>query len=126
MIAAFFALGLYNSTPILSTTHLMTAEEMKGFSCAWTVPFAARAFFEKMQCQGVEEEMVRVIVNGRVVPLESCGADQMGSCTLSKFVESLSFARGGGRWDQCFIDAQQGGELVNGGAMSDGGVRETS
>ena len=104
----------------------MTAEEMKGFSCAWTVPFAARAFFEKMQCRGVDEEMVRVLVNGRVVPLESCGGDQMGRCTLSRFVESLSFARDGGRWDQCFIDAQKGGELVNGETFGDDGGGETS
>ena len=126
MIAAFFALGLYNGTPTLSTSHLMTAEEMKGFSCAWTVPFAARAFFEKMQCRGVDEEMVRVLVNGRVVPLESCGGDQMGRCTLSRFVESLSFARDGARWDQCFIDTQKGGELVNGETFGDEGVGEKS
>ena len=129
MVAAFFALGLYNSTPTLSTSHLMTVEEMRGFSSAWTVPFAARAFFEKMQCPGMEEDMVRVLVNGRVVPLKSCGGDQMGRCTLSKFVESLSFARGGGRWDQCFNDTHQSGISgghVNGGTLTESRSGETS
>jgi len=102
MTAIFAALGLYNSTPPLSATDLMTVEEMKGYSAAWTVPFAARAVFEKMACSGVEDEMVRVIVNGRVLPLEMCGSDALGRCRLSKFIESLGFAKGGGLWDQCF------------------------
>lgn len=102
MTAAFAALGLYNSTPPLSKTELMTIEEMNAYSAAWTVPFAARAFFEKMQCEGVDEELVRVLVNGRVLPLEMCGGDALGRCPLSRFVDSLSFAQGGGHWDQCF------------------------
>ena len=106
MTAVFAALGLYNSTPPLSTTGLMTVEEMKGYSAARTVPFAARTVFEKMRCHGVEEEMVRVIVNGRVVPLETCEGDALGRCTLSRFVESLSFARDGGHWDRCFEDTE--------------------
>ena len=126
MVAAFFALGLYNSTPSLSTSRLMTVEEMKGYSAAWTVPFAGRSFFEKLQCRGVGEEMVRVLVNGRVVPLEACGGDELGRCKLSKYVESLSFARGGGRWDQCFSDTQEGGELVDGNKLSEHGDVGTS
>jgi len=102
MTAFFAALGLYNSTPPLSTSKLMTIEEMRGYSAAWTVPFAARTFIEKMRCGGVEEEMVRVIVNGRVLPLETCGGDTFGRCTLGRFIDSLSFAREGGHWDQCF------------------------
>ena len=109
MTAVFAALGLYNSTPPLSTSRLMTLDETKGYSAAQTVPFAARAFFEKMQCDGMQEEMVRVLVNGRVLPLETCGGDGLGRCSLSKFVESLSFARGGGRWEQCFM---QKGEIA--------------
>ena len=104
MTAVFAALGLYNSTPPLSTSSLTTVTEMKGYSAAWTVPFAARTFFEKMQCDGVDEEMVRVLINGRVLPLEFCAGDSMGRCMLSTFVESLSFARGGGHWDQCFSE----------------------
>lgn len=108
MTAVFGALGLYDVTPSLLTTELMTIEETQGYSAAWTVPFAARAIFEKMNCSGMKEEMVRVLVNGRVLPLELCEADALGRCTLSQFVGSLSFARSGGRWDQCFANAELG------------------
>lgn len=73
-----------------------------GYSSSWTVPFSARMYVEKMKCTGQSEELVRVIVNDRVVPLETCGGDEFGRCGLSKFVESLSFARNGGDWDSCF------------------------
>ena len=102
MTAVFAALGLYNSTLPLSRNQMMTVEEMHGYSAAWTVPFAARAYFEKLKCEGEDEEMVRVLVNERVLPLESCGGDILGRCTLSAFVESLGFAQAGGHWDQCF------------------------
>lgn len=105
MTAVFAALGLYNSTPPLNTTHAMTLEETKGYSAAWTVPFAARAYFEKLQCEGEEEEMVRVLMNGRVLPLKSCGGDALGRCTLGAFVESLGFAQAGGLWSQCFRES---------------------
>lgn len=105
MTAVFAALGLYNSTAPLSTTHAMTLAETKGYSAAWTVPFAARAYFEKLQCEGEEEEMVRVLVNGRVLPLKSCGGDALGRCTLGAFVESLGFAQAGGLWNQCFRES---------------------
>jgi len=48
--------------------------------------------------------LVRVIVNDRVVPLQRCGADKLGRCTVSAFVESLAFAQEGGDWDQCKAD----------------------
>lgn len=102
MTAVFAALGLYNTTLPLSTTYKMTEQEMHGYSAAWTVPFAARVYFEKLQCEGEDEDMVRVLVNGRVLPLESCGGDALGRCTLNAFVGSLGFAQAGGRWDQCF------------------------
>lgn len=110
MTTVFSALGLYNSTPLLSTAHTMTVEEMHGYSAAWTVPFAARAYFEKLQCEGTEEELVRVLMNGRVLPLESCGGDALGMCTLGRFIESLGFARAGGHWNQCF---ERSGETDN-------------
>ncbi|KAK6405100.1 hypothetical protein LTR95_018802 [Oleoguttula sp. CCFEE 5521] len=93
MTAIFSALGLYNTTttPMLSNTTVVEAEQEGGYSAAWTVPFAARAYFEKLQCRGEREEFVRVIVNDRVQALEQCGGD------------SLGFARSGGAWDQCFV-----------------------
>ncbi|KAL8869994.1 MAG: hypothetical protein Q9174_003855 [Haloplaca sp. 1 TL-2023] len=102
MTAIFAALGLYNATSPLSNTSITTPGESGGYSAAWTVPFAGRAYFEKMKCGGASEELVRVIVNGRVQPLESCGGDALGRCTLPRFIESLSFAAAGGKWDQCF------------------------
>ncbi|TQS36948.1 hypothetical protein Golomagni_02592 [Golovinomyces magnicellulatus] len=101
MISILAALGLYNSTPPLSNSTLLDAISLKGFSTSWAVPFAARIYIEKMKCKDLDEELVRILVNDRVVPLETCGADALGRCTLSSFIDSLSFAKAGGRWDQC-------------------------
>lgn len=97
----FFALGLFNATPLLSNTTVESLQETDYYSAAWTVPFAARAYFEKLTCLGYEEELVRVIVNDRVMPLTSCGGDSLGRCKLGEFVDSLSFDKEGGLWDQC-------------------------
>ena len=102
MTAIFSALGLYNSTQPLSNHTLTSPGQNHGYSSSWTVPFGARAYFEKMQCNGIGEEFVRVLVNDRVLPLSSCGGDSSGRCTLAAFVNSLSFAAEGGKWDECF------------------------
>ncbi|KAI7914989.1 phytase [Pyricularia oryzae] len=105
MLGIYAALGIYNATAPDSVPkkERRSAQELSGFSSSWAVPFAARMFVEKMTCAGQNEELVRILVNDRVTPLQNCDADSMGRCTLSKFVESLSFARSGGRWDQCFV-----------------------
>ena len=103
MTAIFAALGLYNGTANLANTTVIEAEEANGYSAAWTVPFAARAYFEKMRCHGHGEELVRVIINDRVLPLGQCDGDSLGRCTLSAFIDSLGFASSGGNWDQCFV-----------------------
>lgn len=102
MTGIFSALGLYNATKPLSNTTIETAQEASGYSASWTVPFGGRAYFEKMQCSGENEELVRVIVNDRVVPLDQCGGDTLGRCKLNAFIESLSFAQDGGQWASCF------------------------
>ncbi|KAK2021589.1 acid phosphatase [Colletotrichum zoysiae] len=104
MMGIYGALGLYSKTPRLSKTKRMSLLETKGFSSSRLVPFAARMYVEKMRCGSLEEEeeMVRVLINDRVVPLVGCGADELGRCRLSSFVESQRFARSGGLWDQCF------------------------
>ncbi|EME48564.1 hypothetical protein DOTSEDRAFT_76167 [Dothistroma septosporum NZE10] len=102
MTAIFSAIGLYNGTAPLSNTSVTEAQNTNGYSAAWTVPFGARAYFEKMQCFGSREEFVRVIVNDRVQPLKQCGGDVLGRCTLSKFIDSLGFAKSNGHWNQCF------------------------
>jgi len=93
MTAIFSALGLYNGSRPLPNTTVAEAGQAKGYSAAWTVPFAARAFFEKMRCGGRDGELVRVVVNDRVLPLTQCGGDQLGRCTLAEFIDSLGFAR---------------------------------
>lgn len=105
MEAIFAALGLYNATSPLPMKSIQDAADSDGFSASWTVPFAARMYVEKMVCEEKEEddEYVRVIVNNRAMPLHTCGADDLGRCTLPDFVQSLSFARNGGFWDKCFI-----------------------
>jgi hypothetical protein len=105
MTAIFAALGLYNSTKPLANSTIEGTNVTSGFSAAWTVPFAARMYVEKLTCDGEEEESVRVIINDRVMPLGFCGGDEDGKCALSKFVQSQSFARGGGHWDQCFANS---------------------
>lgn len=104
MISILSALGVYNATVPLPASRMGTAEELKGYSAAWTVPFGARIYFEKMECDGQDGEFVRILVNDRVIPLQNCGADEMGRCKLDAWVESLSFARHNGRWDQCFLE----------------------
>ena len=110
MTSAFAALGLYDQTPKLETERVMSVQEMGGYSASWTVPFAGRAIFEKMQCAGIKEEMIRVIVNERTLPLRSCGGDDLGRCSLNRFVDNLGFARRGGRWDDCFKASGSGVE----------------
>lgn len=103
MTSVYGALGLYSDTKNLPAKYKVSPSESHGYSAAWTVPFAGRMYVEKMQCGGPdEEELVRVLINDRVVPLGGCDADSLGRCGLGAFVESLSFARGGGLWDQCF------------------------
>ncbi|KAF3766776.1 hypothetical protein M406DRAFT_79318 [Cryphonectria parasitica EP155] len=115
MTGIFFAMGLYNHTAMLSNTTRESVEQLDWYSASWTVPFGARMYVEKMVCnsnsspaqqahkrEATEEELVRVLINGRVRPLENCGADALGRCTLSNFVNSLSFAREGGHWSSCF------------------------
>ncbi|KAI0152394.1 phosphoglycerate mutase-like protein [Hypoxylon sp. NC0597] len=103
MMDIYGALGLYNLTEPLPGDRRISPQQAKGFSASWAVPFAARLYVEKMTCGGNEEEFVRILVNDRVIPLQNCGADALGRCTLSRFVESQSFARNGGHWDQCFV-----------------------
>lgn len=104
MISIFSAMGLYNlsMTPALSKTRQHDAQDLGGFSASWAVPFAARMYVEKMQCEDEEEELVRVLINDRVVPLQGCDADVLGRCRVRTWVESLGFARSNGLWKKCY------------------------
>jgi len=110
MTGVLGALRLYEGAiGKVSNTTRRSPAELGGFSAGWTVPFAGRVYFEKMKCgrpqnggKKTDEELVRILVNDRVVPLVGCDADELGRCTLEKFVDSMEFARKGGRWDLCF------------------------
>lgn len=102
MVSIFFALGLYNGTQPLPQHSAESARQADGYSAAWAVPFAARAYVEMMQCPTEREPLVRVLVNDRVMPLHRCKADAMGRCRRDEFVRGLSFARSGGNWETCF------------------------
>jgi hypothetical protein len=105
MVSIFSALGLYNSTTLLPKDHIVPAIKAHGYSSTWVVPFGARMYVEKLECgasrNDKRDEYVRVLVNDRVMSLETCGGDEYGLCRLEDFVESLSFAAAGGHWDRC-------------------------
>lgn len=102
MTSVYGAMGLYDATRDLPVKYVVPPTQTGGYSASWTVPFAARMYVEKMQCGGDGRQWVRVLVNDRVMALNTCQADHLGRCELDAFIESLSFARHGGHWDECF------------------------
>ena len=102
MVGVFSALNLFANTEPMSNSTIRSPQQMKGFAASWAVPFAARAFIEKLQCGQKAEEKVRIILNDRVMPLHGCENDNFRMCKLEDFLGSLDFARDGGRWDRCF------------------------
>ncbi|KAF3072426.1 3-phytase A [Trichoderma lentiforme] len=104
MSSIFAALGLFNSTMELPLKYKLSPRRLHGFSASWVVPFGARMYLEKMQCSDASEELVRVILNDRVVPLRTCNSDRLGRCKLSGFIDSLKFVRSGGLWNECPYD----------------------
>ncbi|KAG8529702.1 uncharacterized protein KY384_005183 [Bacidia gigantensis] len=85
------ALGLFDKTPPLSLSGITDIDKDAGFTAARVVPFAARFAIEKMTCQ--QGEMIRVLVNERVMPLDSfegCGLNKDGLCAKVAFMTHLS------------------------------------
>lgn len=104
MTSVYGALGLYEMSPGLPVDHKVPPTKAEGYSAAWTVPFGARMYVEKMVCDGNQDyELVRILVNDRVVPIPGCDVDKYGRCKLPDFLAGLSFAKGGGHWDQCQV-----------------------
>lgn len=99
----YAALGIFNNTAMLSNTTYESLVDTKGYSAATTVPFAGRGYFEHMVCKadGAQETYVRLIINDAVQPLVGCGADSLGRCTLSAFVDAQAFSAQNGLWNQC-------------------------
>ncbi|PPQ73830.1 hypothetical protein CVT26_012145 [Gymnopilus dilepis] len=71
-------------------------------------PFSARMVVERLSCgtkgQKKTRSFVRILVNDALQPLEFCGGDKDGLCTLDAFVESQAYARnnGNGDFEKCF------------------------
>ncbi|KAK2028645.1 histidine acid phosphatase, partial [Colletotrichum zoysiae] len=103
LVSIFSAMGLFDEGKPLSKTEMTPLAETAGFTMSRLIPFASRMYVEKLKCSDeTDEELVRVMINNRVMPLSGCDADEHGRCKLGKFVESLKFARTGGHWDKCF------------------------
>ncbi|KAG5916001.1 hypothetical protein E4U61_004069 [Claviceps capensis] len=102
LMTVYGALGLWtNETVVLPSNHMVSAIKADGYSATWLVPFRARMYVEKMDCDKDGKDLVRVLVNDRVVVPKGCKADALGRCKLQDFVDGLRFARKGGHWDQC-------------------------
>ena len=104
LASIYAALGLDSSFPPLSNTTLDGSQENDGYSAATFVPFGARMYIEKLQCQDANEETVRILINGRVTPVPACRnhSTRDGQCPLSEFLKTLAWTKDGGRWADCF------------------------
>jgi len=119
MYSIFTALGLFNVSgaayPANPSNTTWMSEPDFPYSSAHVVPFAGRAYFERLTCKletrgwtrpgwnaTVEEDTyVRVLINDAVVPLQNCGANAAGMCLLEDWVASLTFAASNGNWAAC-------------------------
>lgn len=111
MIAIFAAIGLFRQ-PALDPAR---PDAGRTWRVGEMVPFSGRMIVERLQCEGVLDgadgaegrgltDAVRILVNDRVQPLEFCGANEDGVCSLEAFVDSQEYARnnGNGDWEKCF------------------------
>ncbi|KAF3911025.1 hypothetical protein AA313_de0202927 [Arthrobotrys entomopaga] len=98
MTSIFSALNLFDGLDALSTSRIESTDK---FNAARLVSFASRMYVEKLSCKGEKEELVRVIINDKVMDLKGCHHREFGTCKLGEFVESLKFARSGGNWGEC-------------------------
>jgi hypothetical protein len=99
MIAIYAALGLFPQARPLDPVN---PDPKRTLVVSRLVPFSGRMVIEKVACEG--REYVRIFVNDERQPLEFCGADRHGLCSLDAFVASQGYARsdGGGDFERCF------------------------
>lgn len=85
-------------------TTLDGSRETNDYLTAAFLPFGVRMYVEKLQCQGANKEAVRIIVNGRVIPLEACKihSSRDGQCPLNIVLKTLAWAKESGKWADCF------------------------
>ncbi|KAG6000051.1 hypothetical protein E4U21_005988 [Claviceps maximensis] len=101
LMTVYGALGLYTNDTILPSDRMLPPLKTGGYSASWAVPFGARMYVEKMQCGRNNVDLIRVLVNDRVIPPTGCKADKLGRCKLNDFLKGLEFAKQGGHWNQC-------------------------
>ncbi|PPQ92757.1 hypothetical protein CVT25_003866 [Psilocybe cyanescens] len=113
MIAIYAALGLFNQTTALDPR---APDATRTWITSRLTPFSARMVTERLSCtgagvgpgrgqgEGQGQTFVRILVNDALQPLDFCGGDQNGLCTLSAFVDSQAYARndGEGDFEKCF------------------------
>jgi len=99
MIAIYAAIGLF---PQASNLDPVKPDPGRTYVASRLVPFAGRMVTEKVECGA--NEYVRLFVNDERQPLEFCGADPHGMCSLDAFVVSQQYARnnGAGDFERCF------------------------
>ncbi|KAG5636122.1 hypothetical protein H0H81_009054 [Sphagnurus paluster] len=99
MVGIYAALGLFKQKVAPNPS---SPDPNRNWLASQLVPFGARMVTEKLACGA--EEYVRIFVNDARQPLEFCGGDKNGLCTLKAFVESQSYSRtdGNGDWAKCF------------------------
>ncbi|KAG6886729.1 hypothetical protein C0995_005391 [Termitomyces sp. Mi166 len=99
MIAIYAAMGLFRQATALNLT---SPDPKRNWITSHLVPFSARMITEKLTCtspKNKEVEYVRIFVNDGLQPLEFCGGDKNGLCTVDAFVMSQSYARNNGNGD---------------------------
>ncbi|KAF5321068.1 hypothetical protein D9619_000136 [Psilocybe cf. subviscida] len=104
MAAIYAALGLFRQPMELNIDHV--TKERTWITSSLT-PFSSRMVTERFTChtiRGGKDKFVRILVNDALQPLEFCGGDKDGLCTLNAFVQSQGYARdnGVGDFEKCF------------------------
>lgn len=99
MIPIYSSLGLFRQKADLDPTQ---PDPSRTWFASHLVPFSAHLVTERLNCGG--ETSVRMFVNDALQPLEFCGADAEGVCTLKAFVASQGYATsdGAGDFEKCF------------------------
>jgi len=99
MIAIYAAMGLFRQAKPLDPKK---PSDKRTWRASSMVPFSGRMVVERLKCGRTPS--VRILVNQEVQPLEFCGGDKHGVCTLNAFVTSQAYARnnGNGDFEKCF------------------------
>ncbi|KAF8575066.1 phosphoglycerate mutase-like protein [Ramaria rubella] len=99
MIAIYAAMGILRPFTPLDP---IASDPQRTWLASHLVPFASKLVTERLVCDG--RASVRMLLNDAVVPLEICGGNSNGICTLDAFVRSQSYSKnnGEGDWEKCF------------------------